>query len=55
MGKGREWEFGVIRCNYLYIKWINNKVLLCSTGNYIHYPVRDHHGEEYEQEYILHN
>ena len=54
-GEGREWEFGVIRCNYLYIKWINNKVLLCSTGNYVHYPVRDHHGEEYEQEYILHN
>ena len=54
-GEGREWEFGVVRCNYLYIKWINNKLLLYSTGNYIQYPVRNHHGEEYEQEYILHN
>ena len=26
-----------IRC-YYYIEWINNKILLCSTGNYIQYP-----------------
>ena len=24
---------GIIRCNLLYTEWINNKVLLCSTGN----------------------
>ena len=23
-------------------KWINNKVLLYSTGNYIQYPVKNH-------------
>ena len=31
---------------------INNKVLLCSTGNYIQYPVLNHNGKEYEKEYI---
>ena len=34
-GRGMEWEFGVSRCNLLYIEWINNKGLLYSTGNYI--------------------
>ena len=31
--------------------WINNKVLLCSTGNYIQYPVINHQGKEYEKNY----
>ena len=34
-----EWEAGVSRCQLLYIEWINNKVLLYSTGNYIQYPM----------------
>ena len=34
-GEGMEWEFGVSRCKLVYIEWINNKVLLYSTGNYI--------------------
>ena len=29
-----KWYFGVRRCKLLYIGWINNKVLLYSTGNY---------------------
>ena len=29
-------------------KWVNNKVLLCSTGNYIQCPVINHDGTEYE-------
>ena len=29
-----------------YIRWINNKVLLYSTGNYIQYPVTNHDGKE---------
>ena len=37
-GRGMEWEFGVSRCKLVYVEWINNKVLLCSTGNYILYP-----------------
>ena len=38
-GKGMEWEFGISRCKLLYAGWINNKVLLYSTGNYIQYSV----------------
>ena len=49
---GMDWEFGISRCKVLYIEWINNKVLLYSRGNYIHYPVMNHNGKEYEKEYI---
>ena len=45
---GMDWEFGVSRCKLLYIQWINNKVLLYSTGNYIQYPVINQNGKEYE-------
>ena len=34
-GRGMDWEFGVGRCKLLHLEWINNKVLLYSTGNYI--------------------
>ena len=47
-GEG-EWEFGISRYKLLYIGWINNKVLLCSTENYIQYPVTNHNGKEYEK------
>ena len=49
---GMEWEVGVSRCKLLCIEWINTKVLLCSTENYIHYPMIKHNGKEYEKEYI---
>lgn len=39
-------EFGIRRCKLLYIEWINNKVLLYNTGNYIHCPVIKHNGKE---------
>ena len=32
----------------IYIGWMNNNVLLYSTRNYIHYPVTNHNGKEYE-------
>ena len=35
VGGRMDWEFGVSRYKLLYMEWINNKVLLCSTGNYI--------------------
>ena len=44
------WEFGLNRCKLLHIGWINNKVLLYSTGNYIQYPVIKHNGKEYKKE-----
>ena len=34
-GEGMEWEVGVSRCKLLYKEWINSKVLLYSTENYI--------------------
>ena len=49
---GMEWEFGVSRCKVLHIEWISNKVLLYSTGNYIHYLVITYNGKDYEKEYI---
>ena len=48
-GGGMEWEFGISRCKLLYIGWINNKILLYSTGNYIQYPVVNHNGKEYKK------
>ena len=51
-GGGKDWGFGISRCELLYIGWINNKILLYSTGNYIHYPVINHDGKEYEKECI---
>ena len=49
-GRGLGWEFGISRCKLVYIEWINNKVLLYSTGNYIQYPVINHNRKEYEKE-----
>ena len=44
-----DWEFGVSRCKLLHLEWINSKVLLHSTGNYIQYPVINHTRKEYEK------
>ena len=38
VGGGTEWEAGVSRHMLLYIGWIN-KFLICSTENYIQYPM----------------
>ena len=52
-GKGGiDWEFGIGRCKLLYIGWINNKVLLYSTGNYIQFFVITYMGKESEKEWI---
>ena len=47
-----DWEFGISRCKLVYIEWINSKVLLYSTGNYIQYPMLNHKGKEYEKECV---
>ena len=44
-GRGKDCESGVSRCHLLCREWINNKVLLYSPGNYIQYPVINHHGK----------
>ena len=51
-GGGRDREFVVSRCQLLHIEWINNKVLLYSTGNYIQYSEINHNGKEYKKECI---
>ena len=51
-----DWEFGASRCKLLYIGWINNTILLCSTWNYIQYPVINYNEKEYENECVyIHN
>ena len=52
VGGGKDWEFRISRCKLVYTGWINNEVLLCSTGNYIQYPMINHIGKEYEKEHI---
>ena len=47
-----DWESGISRCRLLSTEWINNKILLCSTGNYIQHLVTNHSGKEYEKEFI---
>ena len=37
------------RCKLSYTRWMNNKVLLQSTGNDVQYPVMNHNGKEYEE------
>ena len=49
---GMEWEFRISRCKLLYTEWINNKVLLYSTGNNIQYSVINHNGKEYFKKHI---
>ena len=48
-GGGEVGEFGIGRCKLLHLEWINNKVLMYSTGNYIKYPVINHNGKEYKR------
>ena len=42
-----DWEFGISKCKLLHIEWIDNKVLLYSTGC-IQHPVINH-GKECEK------
>ena len=47
-----EWKVGVSRRKLLYVEWMDNKILLYTTGNCIQYPVTNHNGKEYEKECI---
>jgi len=54
-GCGRmDWEFGISRCKVLYIEWINNKVLLYSSEDYIRYSAIKHSGKDHENDYYIH-
>ena len=45
-GERVDWEFEISRCKLLYTEWVNHKVLLYSTGNYIQYPMINPNGKE---------
>ena len=45
-------EFGVSTCKLFHLEWINNKVLLQSTGNYIQSPGINHNGKYKKRIYI---
>ena len=46
---GEDWEFTISRYKLLhFIGWIDNKVLLYSTGNSIQSPVINHNGKEHK-------
>ena len=49
-GELGRWEFGISRCKLLRIDWINNEVLLNSTGNCSQSPEINHNGEESKKE-----
>ena len=48
IGWEKYWKFVICGCKLLYIGWINNKVLLYSTGNCIQHPVTNYNGKEYK-------
>ena len=33
----KNWEFGLSKCQQLYVEWINSKILLFNTGSCIQY------------------
>ena len=48
-GRRTDWEFGINK-SHIYTGWINNKVLLYSTANYIQYPGININGNKYKKE-----
>ena len=52
----KDWEFGIRRCELLYIGWINNEDLFIfvylHTGNYTLYAAINHNGKESKKEYL---
>ena len=50
--EGINWEFVISKYTLLYIKYVINKDLLYSTGNYIQYLVVTYNGKEPEKKYI---
>ena len=48
-----QWEFGISRGKLVYREWIN-KVLLFSTGNYIHYSEINHNGKNIKKNVYIH-
>ena len=45
-GGGMNRELGTSECKLFYMEWINDKVLLYSTGDDSQYPMINHNGKE---------
>ena len=41
-GSGRDWDLGVKGCKLLFLEWINNEIVLCSTENYVYLFTMQH-------------
>ena len=52
-GSGMDWEFGVKRCKLLPLEWISNKILLCSTGNYVQSLMMEHNMREKKMTWVV--
>ena len=48
-----DWWFEISRYKLVNVGWINNKVLLYSTGKYMQYSVINHNGKYYENTYNI--
>ena len=46
---GADGELKISRCKLVYTEWINNKVLLHSTGDSLQYSVINQSGKEYKK------
>ena len=51
-GSRMDWEFRVGRCKLLYLQWMDNEVLLYSTGNNTQFLGIEHDGKEYKKENV---
>ena len=51
-GVGQTWGWRLVDAKILHLQWMNNKVLLCSTGNCIQSPETDHDRKEHLKTYI---
>ena len=52
VGRGINQEYWIKRYTLPYIKYMNSKDLLYSTGNYIKYLIIPYNGKESKKEYI---
>ena len=50
---GMDWKFETGRCKLFHVEWINKKVLLYSTENYIQSPRINYNRKEYLKKNVI--
>ena len=53
LGRGMDWKFETGRCKLFHVEWINKKVLLYSTENYIQSPRINYNRKEYLKKNVI--